>query len=187
MLKAKRYLEPVIERINQESRRLFLDTFEAVRVQFQEMFRKLFGGGKADIILEDEADVLECGIEIIARPPGKEPRSISLLSGGEKTLSAVALVMALFRSKPSPFCILDEVDAALDEANIGRFVSLIKEFSVNTHFLVITHSKTTMAAADLLHGVTQRESGVSLRVSVRVEDVAEDGRISPAAIHAQAG
>lgn len=174
---AKRHLEEVIERINEESRRLFLDAFEAVRGHFQELFRQLFGGGRADILLEDDTDVLETGIEIIARPPGKEPRSISLLSGGEKTLTAVALLLALFRSKPSPFCILDEVDAALDEANIGRFVAALRAFLTDTQFIVVTHSKTTMAAADVLHGVTQRESGVSIRVSVRVEDVAEDGRI----------
>jgi chromosome segregation protein len=174
---AKRHLEEVISRINEESRRLFLDTFETVREHFQELFRKLFGGGKADILLEDETDVLETGIEIIARPPGKEPRSISLLSGGEKTMTAVALVMALFRSRPSPFCILDEVDAALDEANIGRFVASLKEFLKDTQFILITHSKTTMSAADMLHGVTQRESGVSIRVSVRLQDVTEDGRI----------
>lgn len=174
---AKRHLEEVINRINEESRRLFLDTFESVREHFQEFFRHLFGGGKADILLEDETDVLETGIEIIARPPGKEPRGISLLSGGEKTMTAVALLMALFRSRPSPFCVLDEVDAALDEANIGRFVTSLRDFLKETQFLVITHSKTTMAACDVLHGVTQRESGVSLRVSVRLEDVTDDGNL----------
>ncbi|MGL5098003.1 MAG: AAA family ATPase, partial [Planctomycetia bacterium] len=174
---AKRHLEEVIAKINEESRRLFIDCFETVRVHFQELFRKLFGGGKADLLLDDETDVLESGVEIIARPPGKEPRSISLLSGGEKSLTAVALVMALFRSKPSPFCILDEVDAALDEANIGRFTEMIRDFGTQTQFVVITHSKTTMAAADVLHGVTQRESGVSTRISVRLEDVSEDGSL----------
>jgi chromosome segregation protein len=174
---AKRHLEEVIARINEESRRLFLDTFESVREHFQGLFRTLFGGGKADLLLEDETDVLETGIEVMARPPGKEPRSISLLSGGEKTLTAVALLMALFRSKPSPFCILDEVDAALDEANIGRYVAALKEFVHQSQFILITHSKTTMAAADVLHGVTQRESGVSIRVSVNLDQVADDGRI----------
>lgn len=172
---ARRHLEQLIGRINEECRRLFLDTFENVREHFQELFRKLFGGGKADLLLEDETDVLETGIEILARPPGKEPQSISLLSGGEKTLTAVALVMAIFRSKPSPFCILDEVDAALDEANIGRFVQLLREFTSISQFILITHSKTTMSAADVLHGITQRESGVSIRVSVRWEDVEPDG------------
>lgn len=172
---AKRHLEEVIARINEESRRLFLETFETVRGHFQEFFRRLFAGGKADLLLEDDNNVLDSGIEVIARPPGKEPRSISLLSGGEKTMTAVALLMALFRSKPSPFCILDEVDAALDEANIGRFVETLKEFLRETQFIIITHSKTTMASADMLHGVTQRESGVSIRVSIQLADVSEDG------------
>ncbi|MBV9123526.1 MAG: AAA family ATPase, partial [Planctomycetes bacterium] len=141
---------------------------------FQELFRKLFGGGMADIVLEDEADLLECGIEIIARPPGKELRSISLMSGGEKTLTAVALLLAIFRSKPSPFCILDEVDAALDEANIGRFTEVLREFLDRSHFILITHSKKTMATADVLYGITMQESGVSKRVAVRFEDWPED-------------
>lgn len=187
LVTAKRHLEEVILKINEESRRLFLDTFETVREHFQDLFRKLFGGGRADILLEDETDVLESGIEIIARPPGKEPRSISLLSGGEKTMTAVALLMALFRSKPTPFCILDEVDAALDEANISRFVAALREFLDRSQFILITHSKTTMAAADVLHGVTQRESGVSIRVSVRLDDVTEDGQILERSESAHAG
>jgi chromosome segregation protein len=174
---AQKHLDQLIGRINEECRRMFVDSFETIRLHFQELFRKLFGGGKADIVLEDDADILESGIEIIARPPGKEPQSISLLSGGEKTMTAVALVMAIFRSKPSPFCILDEVDAALDEANIGRFVQLLREYTNLSQFILITHSKTTMAAADVLHGITQRESGVSIRVSVRLEDVTDDGHI----------
>src|SRR5262249_31463856 len=124
---AKRSLDEIINRINQDSRRLFSETFATIRTHFQELFRTLFGGGIADIVLEDEADILESGIEVIARPPGKELRSISLMSGGEKTMTAVALLLAIFRSKPSPFCILDEVDAALDEANIGRFTGVLRE------------------------------------------------------------
>ena len=118
---AQQSLQEIIAKINTDSRRLFTETFATIRTHFQELFRKLFGGGMADVVLEDETDILESGIEIIARPPGKELRSISLMSGGEKTMTAVALLLAIFRSKPSPFCILDEVDAALDEANIGRF------------------------------------------------------------------
>jgi chromosome segregation protein len=167
---AQKSLQEIIARINTDSRRLFSETFAAVRTHFQELFRKLFGGGMADVVLEDEVDVLESGIEIVARPPGKELRSISLMSGGEKTLTAVALLLAIFRSKPSPFCILDEVDAALDEANIGRFTSVLREFLDRSHFILITHSKRTMACADVLYGVTMQESGISRRVAVRFED-----------------
>jgi len=175
LVAAKRSLEEIIGTINQDSRRLFTETFSAIRTHFQELFRKLFGGGMADIVLEDEADILESGIEIIARPPGKELRSISLMSGGEKTLTAVALLLAIFRSKPSPFCILDEVDAALDEANIGRYTAVLREFLDRSHFIIITHSKKTMACADVLYGVTMQESGVSKRVAVKFEDWPEDG------------
>jgi chromosome segregation protein len=124
----------------------------------------------ADVILEDEADVLESGIEINARPPGKELRSISLLSGGERTLTAIALLLAIFRSKPSPFCLLDEVDAALDEANNARLAGVLREFLDQSQFIVITHKKRTMAVADVLYGITMQEAGVSKQVSVRFED-----------------
>jgi chromosome segregation protein len=167
---AKRSLEEIIGKINQDSRRLFMETFASVREHFQELFRKLFGGGMADIVLEENTDILDSGIEIIARPPGKELRSISLMSGGEKTLTAVALLLAIFRSKPSPFCILDEVDAALDEANIGRFTAVLRDFLELSQFIIVTHSKKTMACADVLYGITMQESGISKRVSVRFED-----------------
>jgi chromosome segregation protein len=171
---AQRSLQEIIARINQDSRRLFGETFDTVRGHFQELFRKLFGGGMADIVLEDESDILESGIEVVARPPGKELRSISLMSGGEKTLTAVALLLAIFRSKPSPFCILDEVDAALDEANIGRFTTVLREFLDQSQFILITHSKRTMASADVLYGITMQESGVSKRVAVRFDDWPND-------------
>jgi len=171
---AKKSLEEIIAKINVDSKKMFLDTFAVVRTHFQELFRKLFGGGMADIVLEDENDVLESGIDIIARPPGKELRSISLMSGGEKTLTAVALLLAVFRSKPSPFCLLDEVDAALDEANIGRFVGVLKEFAGQSQFIVVTHSKKTMAAADTLYGITMQESGISKQVTIRFEDWVEE-------------
>jgi len=174
---AKNSLEQIIEKINTDSRRLFSETLETIRVHFQGLFRKLFGGGQADIIVEEDVDLLESGLEIVARPPGKEPRSISLLSGGEKTLTCVALLLAIFRSKPSPFCVLDEVDAALDEANIGRFVAVLQEFLAWTQFIVVTHSKKTMTCAGTLYGVTMQESGISKRVSVRFEDVSETGEI----------
>ena len=172
---AKSSLEEIVRRINTESRRMFLETFEEIRGHFQIFFRKLFGGGDGDIILEDAEDILECGIDVVARPPGKELRSISLLSGGEKTLTAVAMLLALFQSRPSPFCILDEVDAALDDANIERYVGVIEEFRETTQFIVITHAKRTMVGADVIYGVTMEESGISKRMSVRFEDVSPDG------------
>ncbi|WP_298859749.1 AAA family ATPase [uncultured Gimesia sp.] len=175
LAEAKSSLEEIIRRINVESRRLFADTFEVIRGHFQEIFRKLFGGGEADIILEDPEDVLECGIEIVARPPGKELRGLTLLSGGEKTLTAVALLMSIFRSRPSPFCILDEVDAALDEANVERYAGLIDDFKDTTQFIMITHNKRSMTVGNVLYGVTMEQSGVSKRMSVRFDDVTEDG------------
>lgn len=174
---ARTALEEIIRRINGESRRLFHETFAVIRGHFRELFRKLFGGGEADLVLEDPDDVLECGIDIVARPPGKELRSISLLSGGEKTLTAVALLFAMFNSKPSPYCILDEVDAALDEANVDRYAAILKDFVGMTQFIVITHRKRTMTAADVIYGVTMEQAGVSKRMSVRFEDVRENGEI----------
>jgi len=174
---AKQSLENILQRINADSRRMFLETLETVRGHFQTLFRELFGGGQADIVLEENVDVLESGIEIVARPPGKEPRSISLLSGGEKTLTSVALLLAIFRSRPSPFCVLDEVDAALDEANIDRFIEVLKGFLAWTQFIIVTHSKRTMTVANTIYGVTMQESGVSKQVSVRFEDVSDTGEI----------
>jgi chromosome segregation protein len=177
LTKAKNLLEQIIGKINADSRRLFAETLEAVKGHFQALFRKLFGGGQADIVLEEGVDILDSGIEIVARPPGKEPRNISLLSGGEKTLTCVALLLAVFQYRPSPFCVLDEVDASLDEANIERFIGVLQEFLSWTQFIVVTHSKKTMTCATTLYGVTMQESGVSKRVSVRFEDVSEDGQI----------
>ena len=167
---AQQALQDIIDRINNDSRRLFGDTFATIRTHFQELFRKLFGGGMADVVLEDETDILESGIEVIARPPGKDLRSISLMSGGEKTMTAVALLLAIFRSRPSPFCILDEVDAALDEANVGRFTAVLRDYLDRSQFILITHSKRTMQCADVLYGVTMQESGISRRVAIRFED-----------------
>ena len=164
---AKESIEQLIARIDEESRRLLADTFEVVRGHFRTLFERVFGGGQADIVLEPGVDVLETSVEIVARPPGKEPRSISLLSGGEKTMTCVALLLAIFRSRPSPFCILDEVDAALDEANVDRFVGVLREFT-GTQIIVVTHRKATMAAADTLYGVTMEEPGVSKLISVQL-------------------
>ncbi|MFW6107263.1 MAG: chromosome segregation protein SMC [bacterium] len=173
LLKAKHSLQEVIRKVNRQSRQLFEQTFQTVRQNFQNLFRKLFGGGKADILLEPDVDVLEAGVEIIAKPPGKELSRLSLLSGGEKSLTAAALLLAIFKSKPSPFCILDEVDAALDDSNIGRFVGLLREFLRESQFIIITHSKQTMGVADVLYGITMQEPGVSTKVAVRLDDVAE--------------
>ncbi|MFN0196783.1 MAG: chromosome segregation protein SMC [Planctomycetaceae bacterium] len=181
LVAARSTLEEIIRRLNVESKRIFMITFETIRTHFRELFRKLFGGGEADIILEDPEDVLDCGIDIVARPPGKELRSITLMSGGEKTMTAVALLMAIFRSRPSPFCILDEVDAALDEANVERFVSVLREFDTATQFILITHNKRSMSAGSVLHGVTMEQSGISKRFSVRFEDVNEKGEFTKSA------
>ena len=166
-------LQQLINRLNKKSREKFQQTFEEIRGHFQEIFRKLFGGGKADIMLEDAEDVLEAGIEVIARPPGKETRSISLLSGGEKSMTAIALLFAVFKTKPSPFCFLDEVDAALDEANNERFNMLLREFQKDSQFIVITHAKRTMSIADVLFGITMQIRGVSKKISVRFGNVEE--------------
>lgn len=180
LVEAKRMLEDLIRKINVESKRLFAETFESIRGHFKELFRKLFGGGEGDIVLEDANDILECGIDIVVRPPGKELRSLSLLSGGEKTMTCVGLLLAIFKSRPSPFCLLDEVDAALDEANIGRFITVVKEFKATTQFVMITHRKPSMCEADVLYGVTMEQAGVSKRLNVRFEDVADDGSFKEA-------
>ncbi len=166
-------LEELIRRINKESRERFAEAFEKIRTNFQDLFRKLFGGGRADILLSNPEDILESGIEIVARPPGKELRSLTLLSGGEKTMTALALLFSIFRSRPSPFCLLDEVDAALDEANNERFNRLIAEFVSESQFIIISHAKRTMSMANVLYGVTMQEPGVSKRISVRFEEIGE--------------
>jgi chromosome segregation protein len=164
---SRKQLEALIRKLDAESRERFTKAFEAIRENFRTLFRKLFGGGKADIVLEDPDTPLDCGIEILAKPPGKEFTRITLLSGGEKTMTAIALVMSIFRAQPSPFAFLDEVDAALDEANNARFNSIIQEFLDKSQFIVVTHSKRTMSIADQLYGITMQEPGVSSRVSVK--------------------
>ena len=167
--KAKDALLGVIQRIDETIKEMFLATFNAVAENFRGYFRRLFDGGQARIYLLDENDPLECGIEIEARPPGKKPQSIALLSGGEQAMTAIALLFSIFKAKPSPFCVLDEVDAPLDDANIGRFIDMVEEFAENTQFVVITHNKQTMAKANALYGVTQQERGVSQIVSVKFD------------------
>jgi chromosome segregation protein len=167
LTQAKTQLLEVINRINTQTRQMFVETFEKIRDNFRAMFVEVFGGGKADLMLVDEADVLECGIDIVARPPGKQLQSISLLSGGEQTMTAVALLFSIYQVKPSPFCVLDELDAPLDEANINRFIRVLQRFLVHSQFIIITHSKRTIGMADVLYGVTMQEHGVSKIVSVK--------------------
>ena len=192
---ARVQLTELIEQLNVASRSRFEETFRIIERNFagnDGMFRKLFGGGRAEVRLMPlvvdgveqtnpdgtaKVDWLESGVEIIAKPPGKEPRSISQLSGGEKAMTAVALLMAIFRSKPSCFCVLDEVDAAMDDANVDRFCKVVEQFTDRSHFIVITHHKRTMHAANQLFGVTMQERGVSKRVSVRIDQVGADGSI----------
>jgi len=168
-------LEQTIAKINSEYRRQFKDTFENVAKIFHELFPQLFGGGKATLVLSDENNLLETGVEIIAQPPGKKLQSLSLLSGGEKSLAALALVFSLYLNRPSPFCLLDEVDAALDEVNIDRFNHLLKGLAQKSQILIVTHNKRTMELADLLYGVTMEKPGVSRVVSVRLEEIKDNG------------
>ncbi len=161
-------LQRAIQRINRVSRQRFGETFGRVSRTFREVYPKLFRGGEAELVLTDPEDLLETGIDIVARPPGKRPQHISLLSGGEKALTAVALIFSIFLVKPSPFCVLDEVDAPLDEANIGRFSELVRELASSSQFLIVTHNKSTMESADHLYGVTMSSPGVSKVVSVRL-------------------
>ena len=172
LLAAKTQILELINNLNTTSGEMFRTTFEQANKNFQAMFTKLFGGGEARLVLlENEEDPLECGIDIIARPPGKRPQSVTLLSGGERTMTAVALLFSIFLIKPAPFSMLDELDAALDDANIGRFVEQLKEFLVNSQFLIITHNQHTIAGADLIYGVSQQEKGVSRILSMKLADL----------------
>ena len=165
---ARRELLDVIARINATTRKLFAETFTQVRVNFREMFSELFGGGRADLSLLDENDPLNCGIEISARPPGKQLQSVSLLSGGERAMTAVALLFAIYMVRPSPFCILDEVDAPLDEGNINCFIRVLERFVAQSQFIIMTHNKRTIAKADVLYGITMEERGVSKLVGMKL-------------------
>jgi chromosome segregation protein len=165
-------LEKAITKLDKEARAQFLSTFEQVQKNFTEMFTTLFEGGEASIALQEGADPLEAEININVRPAGKKMRGVQLLSGGERALTAISLLFALYLVKPSAYCILDELDAPLDDANVTRFVKVLRKFAEKTQFIVITHNKRTMEAADLLYGVTQQESGVSSIVSVKFDDAA---------------
>jgi chromosome segregation protein len=176
LTKARDDLQSAIKEINKTAKELFLDTFDAIKANFNTTFQTLFEGGECEIRLEDGEDPLESPIDIIASPRGKRTQRIHLLSGGERALTALALLFAIYLVKPSPFCVLDEVDAPLDEANIGRFISMLKEFKHNTQFVVITHNPRTMEAADWLYGVTMEEPGVSSIVGVRLDEVLEGAK-----------
>ncbi|MFQ5791468.1 MAG: chromosome segregation protein SMC, partial [Acidobacteriota bacterium] len=164
--------ESAIRRIDATSRKRFREAFAEINRHFEVTFKQLFGGGRAGLRLLDEQDILESGIDIIAQPPGKQLQNVLLLSGGEKALTAIALMFAIFRYKPSPFCLLDEVDAPLDDANVGRFVSMLRELRETTQFIIITHNRRTMEIADHMYGVTMEEPGISKLVSVRLVDEA---------------
>jgi len=151
---------------------MFKENFEIINNHFKGTFKALFNGGDAELILADYDDILDCDVEIIAQPPGKKLQSINLLSGGEKALTAIALLFAILSTKPTPFCILDEIEAALDDVNVYRFADFIKDYAKNSQFVVITHRKGTMEIADTLYGVTMEEYGISKVLSVRLEDIA---------------
>ncbi len=176
---ARRELLDVIARINETTQTLFAETFAKVRTNFREMFTELFGGGRADLALMDENDPLNCGIEIIAKPPGKQLQSVSLLSGGERTMTAVALLFAIYMVRPSPFCVLDEMDAALDESNINRFTRQLDRFVEQSQFIIITHNKRTIAKGDVIYGVTMEERGISKLVGMKMAARPENYSAAP--------
>ncbi|MSR65299.1 MAG: chromosome segregation protein SMC, partial [Verrucomicrobiae bacterium] len=186
LVKAKEQLLEVLAKINTTTKQMFTETFEKIRVNFQEMFGELFGGGKANLLLVDEGDVLESGIEIVARPPGKQLQSISLLSGGERTMTAVALLFSIYMVKPSPFCVLDELDAPLDESNINRFIKILQRFRQQSQFIIITHNKRTIAMGDALYGVTMEEHGISKLVSVKFRKQLDSAPTADAALETKA-
>jgi len=183
MVKARTDLVRITDEIRTESAQLFVDTYNRIKKNFHNMFRRLFGGGRAELRLLDADHVLESGIEIYAQPPGKKLENISLLSGGERTLTAIALLFATYMVKPSPFCFLDEIDAALDEGNIIQLVNLLREFGTASQFIVITHNKKTVACADTLLGVTMEESGITKTIAIRVQN--ENGVVRPVYVRDQ--
>ncbi len=173
LVEAKTTLHQVISELDEEMTTRFHETYNRIRSEFQRVFKQLFGGGEADLVLTDPNSLLYTGVELVARPPGKKMQHLGLLSGGERALTAIGLLFAILRVRPVPFCVLDEVEAALDEANVGRFAHFLKDFSVGTQFIVITHRKGTMEEADALYGVTMQESGVSKLVSVKLAETAQ--------------
>jgi chromosome segregation protein len=161
-------LEEAITKINVTTRKKLREAFEALRAKFSEVFLSLFSGGRAELVMTDEDNILETGIDIIAQPPGKRLQNINLLSGGEKTLTALSLLFASFLIKPTPLCILDEADSALDEVNTDKFANMVKDFSKDTQFIVVTHNRNTMGVADYIYGITMEEAGVSKVISMQL-------------------
>jgi chromosome segregation protein len=171
LLEAKNSLNEAITKINRKARVMFTETFEEIREKFITTFGELFQGGEADLRLSESDDPLEGDVEIFATPQGKRMKNIRLLSGGEKALTAIALLFSIYMVKPSPFCILDEVDAPLDDANVNRFTSLLRRLSERTQFIIITHNKRTMEICDTLYGVTMNEPGVSQMISIELKEI----------------
>lgn len=174
LINSKENLEKLIKEMDNSMREQFQISFKEISENFSKVFSILFNGGKATLELDTEDDILKSGIEIKVQPPGKKLQNLNLLSGGERSLTAVALLFAILETRPSPFCILDEIDASLDEANIGRYTRYLKKFSYETQFILITHRKTTMEISDILYGVTMAEEGVSKLISVKIKDYAND-------------
>ena len=173
--KAEENLIQIIDDLGELMKKQFSEQFDVISSNFNQVFREMFGGGKAYLKLSDSSDILESGIEIIAQPPGKTMQNMLLLSGGERALTAIAILFAILKMKPSPFCVLDEIEAALDDANVKRFANYLRNFSKDTQFIVISHRKGTMEAADVLYGVTMQEKGISKVISVKFDDIKESG------------
>jgi chromosome segregation protein len=169
LTKARESLAQVIAEIAEHMKEQFITQFRLINENFNEVFVQLFGGGQAQLVISDADNILESGIEIIAKPPGKKLQNLMLLSGGERALTAIALLFAILKMKPAPFCVLDEIDAALDDANVDRYASFLKEFAQTTQFIIVTHRKGTMEAADCLYGVSMEDSGISKLLSVKLE------------------
>ena len=170
--RAVRTVEKMIAEITEEMQAIFSEQFKVINKNFGETFAEIFGGGKAELVLEDEADILNCGIEIKVQPPGKNVQNIDLLSGGEKGLSAIALLFAILKVSPAPFCFFDEVEAALDDVNVVRYAQYARRMTKNTQFILITHRRGTMEEADVLYGVTMQEKGVSKLLELKTAEMA---------------